>query len=115
MKQVKDEKRSNLSCKFTEKRSVLFVMSKILHTRIYCDRKEQLSVTGQEAMFGDDDVNVDLQLEKFGVETRALKEAEVECVLGHGWKIGKRTHEKNPPYPYLDSKSPCISFFWCFW
>jgi hypothetical protein len=32
-------------------------------------------------MFGDDYVNFDLQLEKFGVETRALKEAEVECVF----------------------------------
>jgi hypothetical protein len=32
-------------------------------------------------MFGDDDIHLDLQLEKFGVEMGVLKEAEVKRVF----------------------------------
>ena len=32
-------------------------------------------------MFGDNDINFDLQLEKFGVELEALKEKEIERVF----------------------------------
>lgn len=72
VKQVKDGKRSHfsLSGESTEKRSILFVSSKKLQAQIHCECMEQLSVT-----------NFDLQLDKFCVETWALKEAEVERVF----------------------------------
>ena len=38
---------------------------------------EKLDATGKDAMFGEDDINFDLQLEKFGVNTSKLKETSV--------------------------------------
>ncbi len=42
---------------------------------------EKLDATGADAMFGDDDINFDLQLEKFGVNTDILKEPAVERIF----------------------------------
>ncbi len=81
MKQVKDGKRSHLSGESTEKRTVLFVSSKISQARILCDCMEKLDATGHNAMFGDDDINFELQLETFGVDMGALKEPPVKCVF----------------------------------
>ncbi len=68
MKQVKDGKRSQLSGKSTEKRSILFVSSKISHAQIKCEHMENLDAMGHNAMFGDDDINFDLDLKSFGVK-----------------------------------------------
>ena len=40
-----------------------------------CDRFEKLDATenNDNAMFGDDDINFDMQLERFDVDTGALK------------------------------------------
>ncbi len=81
MKQVKDGKRSHLSGELTEKRTVLFVSLKISQARILCDRMEKLDAMRHNAMFGDDDINFDLQLETFGVDMRALKEPPIECIF----------------------------------
>jgi hypothetical protein len=81
VKQVKDGKRSHLSGESTEKRTVLFVSSKISHAQILCDRMEKLDATGHNAMFGDDNINFDLQLETFGVDMGALKEPPVKRVF----------------------------------
>ncbi len=81
VKQVKDGKRSHLSGKLTEKRTILFVSSKISQAQILCDRMEKLNATGHNAMFGDDDINFDLQLETFGVDTGALKEPPVKRIF----------------------------------
>jgi hypothetical protein len=45
---------------------------------------EKLDATGADAMFGDDNINFDLQLEKFGVNTDILKEPAVERIF-HWW------------------------------
>ncbi len=45
---------------------------------------EKLDATGPDAMFGDNNTNFDLQLEKFGVNTGILKELEVQSVF-HSW------------------------------
>jgi hypothetical protein len=45
---------------------------------------EKLDATGADAMFRDDDINFDLQLEKCGVNTGILKEPAVECIF-HSW------------------------------
>ena len=81
MKQVKDSKRSYLSGESTEKRSILFVSSKIARARIECEKMEKIDAAGGHQMFGDDDMNFDLELEKFGVDTGALKVREVERVF----------------------------------
>jgi hypothetical protein len=81
VKQVKDGKRSHLSGKLTEKRTVLFVSLKISQARILCDRMEKLDATGHNAIFGDDNINFDLQLKTFGVDMGALKKQPVECVF----------------------------------
>jgi hypothetical protein len=42
---------------------------------------EKLDATGHNAMFGDDNIKFDLQLETFGVDMGALKEPPVERVF----------------------------------
>jgi hypothetical protein len=81
VKQIKDRKRSHLSGNLTEKRIILFVSAKILQAQIKCDRMEKLGTTRCNAVFGDDEINFDLELDKFGVETRVLKVAEIEHVF----------------------------------
>ncbi len=81
MKQVKDGKRSHLSGKLTEKRSILFVSSKISQAQIKCERMENLDAMGHNAMFGDNDINFNLELESFGVEMGPLREPAVERVF----------------------------------
>ena len=54
-----------------------------------CDWLEKLDATGNKAMFGDDDINFDMQLERFDVDTGALKEPAVEHTsLGMGRRLG---------------------------
>jgi hypothetical protein len=42
---------------------------------------EKLDATGHNAMFGDDNINFDLQLKTFGVDIGALKEPPTKCVF----------------------------------
>ena len=42
---------------------------------------EKLDAHGKDAMFGEDDINFDLPLEKFGVDTSILKEPAVQHVF----------------------------------
>ena len=81
VKQVKDGKRSHLSGESTEKRSILFVLSKIAQAMIECEKMEKIDAAGGHQMFGDDDMNFDLELEKFGIDTGALKVRQVERVF----------------------------------
>ena len=46
-----------------------------------CDQLEKLDAKGNKAMFGDDDINFDMQLERFDVDTGALKEPAVESIF----------------------------------
>jgi hypothetical protein len=41
---------------------------------------EKLDATGPDAMFGDDNINFNLQLKKFGVNTGKLKEPAVQHI-----------------------------------
>ena len=81
VKQIKDGKRSHLSGASTEKRTILFVSSKISQAQIKCECMEDLDAMRHNAMFGDDDINFDLELESFGVEMGPLREPAVECVF----------------------------------
>ena len=48
------------------------------------DKMEKIDASGPKAMFGDDDMNFDLQLEQFCVDTNALREPATEHVF-HAW------------------------------
>ncbi len=61
--------------------NILFVSTKISQAQIKCERMENLDATGHNDMFGDDDINFDLELESFGVEMGPLREPAVECVF----------------------------------
>ena len=78
---IKTGKRSHMSGESTEKRSILYVSAKIQQSRIMCDQLEKLDATGNNAMFGDDDINFDMQLERFDVDMGALKEPAVERIF----------------------------------
>jgi hypothetical protein len=77
VKQIKDGVQSHLGGDSTEKRSVIYITAKIHEARICQLAMEKLDATGADAMFGDDDINFNLQLEKFGVNTNILKEPAV--------------------------------------
>ncbi len=62
VKQIKDGVRSHLGGESTEKRSVIYVTAKIQEARMRQHQKEKLNATGPDAMFGDDNINFNLQL-----------------------------------------------------
>ncbi len=90
VKQIKDGVRSHLGGESTEKRSVIYVTAEIHEARMRQHQMEKLDATGPDATFGDDDINFDLQLKKFGVNIGILKEPAVQHIFLRGWKIGKR-------------------------
>ena len=93
VKQVKDGKRSHLSGELTKKRSILFVSLKISQARTKYERLEDLvSTTGHNKIFGDDDINFVLQLERFSIETRPLREPAVARVF-QAWVRGSTEEE----------------------
>ena len=54
---------------------------------------EKVDAHGKDAMFGEDDINFDLQLEQFGVDTSILKEPAVQhifCVWVEDWEVEAR-------------------------
>ncbi len=61
----------------TEKRSICLILQRYPQAQIECDRMEKLDATGHNEMFGDNDINFDLELDKFGVEKRVLKVSEI--------------------------------------
>ena len=46
---------------------MIYVTAKIHEARMRQHAMEKVDATGADAMFGDDNINFDLQLEKFGV------------------------------------------------
>ncbi len=94
VKQVKKDKRSHLSGNATEKRSVIYISAKQQEAKSLREEKmEKIDASGPNAMFGDDDMNFDLQLEQFGVNTKALKEPATEHVFGawvEDWEVELR-------------------------
>jgi hypothetical protein len=81
IKQVNDGKRSHLNGESTEKRAILFVSLKISNAQILCDCMEKLDAMGHYAMFGDDNINFDLQLKTVDVDMGALKESPVKHIF----------------------------------
>jgi hypothetical protein len=93
VKQVKDGVRSHVGGESTEKRSVIYVTAKIQESRMHQHQMEKVDAHGKYAMFGEDDINFDLKLEKFGVDTSILKEPAVQhifCVWVEDWEVEAR-------------------------
>ena len=81
VKQIKKDKRSHLSGESTEKRSVIYMSAKQQEAKSLRDKMEQIDASGPNAMFGDDDMNFDLQLEQYGVPTNELRGAATDRVF----------------------------------
>ncbi len=83
MKQIKMGQKLHSSGELTEKRSIVYILSKMeqARARIHCEKMEKIDAVGQDAMLGDDDLAFDLHLEKFGVDTAALKEPVVQRIF----------------------------------
>ena len=81
VKQIKDGKHSHFSGESTEKRSILFVSAKITQSQMKSDRVEALDAKVHNDLFGDDDINFDLELDKFGVDMIALKQVQIQRVF----------------------------------
>ena len=77
MKQIKTGKRSHLSGESTEKRSIIFANAKVTQGRMKSDRVQGLDFRGDNVSFGDDDINFNLELEKFGVDLETLKHVPI--------------------------------------
>jgi len=77
VKTIKTDKRSHLGGKSIEKRSVIYITAKQQEGRLKLQQNEKIDAVGPTAMFGDDDINFDLQLEKWDVDADALKEPQV--------------------------------------
>ncbi len=94
VKQVKKDKRSQLSGESTAKRSVIYISAKQQEAKKSLREKmEKIDASGPNAMFGDDDMNFDLQLEEFSVDINALKEPATERVFGawvEDWEVEPR-------------------------
>ena len=81
VKTIKRDKRSHLGGKSTEKRSVIYITAKQQEGRLNLEQNEKIDAVGRTAMFGDDDINFDLQLEKWDVDSDALKEPQVSRIF----------------------------------
>ena len=81
VKQIKTGKRSHLSGESTEKRSIIFANAKVTQGRMKSDRVQGLDFRGDNVSFGDDDINFNLELEKFGVDMEALKHVPIRRVF----------------------------------
>jgi hypothetical protein len=81
VKQIKTGQRSHLSGELTEKRSIIYVSSKIEQARIHREKMEKIDAVGKDAMFGDEDLAFDLHLEMFGVDVATLKEPVVHRIF----------------------------------
>jgi hypothetical protein len=65
-----------------------------IEVKLLREKMEKIDATGPNAMFGDEDMNFDLQIEQFGVNTNALKEPATErmfCAWVEDWDKGIRT------------------------
>ncbi len=75
---------------------------------------EKLDATGPDATFGDDYINFNLQLEKFGVNTGELKEPAVQrifCAWVEDWEENARKKNDCVLEALLLQKYKCLVFY----
>jgi hypothetical protein len=81
VKTVKNLKKYHLGSESTEKRSVIYITAKQQEASLNLAQNEKLDAKGPNAMFCDDNINFDLQLEMWDVDPDGLKEPEVQRVF----------------------------------
>jgi hypothetical protein len=73
---------------------------------------EKIDASGPNAMFGDDDMNFDLQLEEFVIDTNALKEPATEhvfCAWVEDWEVElRKTMNQLQRHACSRSKRSCL-------
>mmetsp|Transcript_4135 Transcript_4135/g.9385 ORF Transcript_4135/g.9385 Transcript_4135/m.9385 type:complete len:331 (+) Transcript_4135:30-1022(+) len=85
VKTLKTDKRSHLSADKTEKQAIIYTSAKVNEARILQQAMEKIDAKGKDAMWGDDDLNFDLGLERWGVDVDELKEMGVPKRIFRGW------------------------------
>ena len=84
VKDLKSGQRSLLSGEKVEMQGVLYSSARIEEARTKRAAMEKIDAVGSDAMFGDDDINFDLQLESFGVDVQEVGQT-VPRRLFHAW------------------------------
>lgn len=84
VKHLKTGKRSHLSGSKIEKQAILYSTARITEARIKRAAMEGIEASPHDAMWGDDDLKFDLQLESFGVDTSQLKQPAVQRIF-YAW------------------------------
>ena len=82
-KEMKDGKRSHMSAIKTEMQSIIYTTARLDEARHKRIEMEKITA-GKGAQWGDDDVDLDLGLEKFGVNVAALKDGPPKRLF-HCW------------------------------
>jgi hypothetical protein len=77
VKTVKNLKKSHLGGESTEKRRVIYITAKQQKVRLNLAHNEKLDAKEPNAMFCNDNINFDLQLEIWDVDPDGLQEPEV--------------------------------------
>ncbi len=73
---------------------MIYGSAKIQEAAIRQHEMEKLDATGADTMFGDDDINFDLQLEKFGVNMGIEGTTSGAYLLFVGGTLGRGGQEK---------------------
>ena len=60
---------------------MIYMSAKQQEAKSLREKMEKIDASGPNAMFGDDDMNFDLQLEKYGVLTNVLREPATDRVF----------------------------------
>ena len=98
VKQIKSMKRVHLSARATEMQAVIYTTARITEARLRERAYENALLTTASQMWTDDDVNFDLQLENFGVETTVLQSVSRNRVFRcweEDWELEAK--KKNDP------------------
>ncbi len=98
VKHIKTGKRKHLSARATEMQSIIYTTARIGAARIKAAQYEGIVAVPGSGMWNDDDINFDLDLENFGVDTSVLRSVSrnryFRCWV-EDWEKESRT--KNDP------------------
>ena len=98
IKHIKSGKRKHLSAKTTEMQGIIYCTARIDESRIRASEADAILPSSASLMWTDDDINFDLQLENFGVDTTVLRSVSRNRVFRcweEDWEAEAR--KKNDP------------------
>ena len=98
VKHIKSGKRQHLGAKATEMQSIIYTTARIATARIKATQYEGIITVPGSGMWNDDDINFDLDLENFGVDTAVLRNVSRNRIFRcwvEDWE--KEAKSKNDP------------------